>query len=260
MIGERIGRCLASRAALNFLVASRSMFQAPNTTSGPRCLVGRTTRPRKRTEWNFLNEWVTWLFKPEPKPWRPSRNPRDRYRPTNPGNAVVATDVIVDVCLLDNRQGTYCSWQQYAKRKPPSAEVVRLVDHVCTDMRLARENWHDAVPRRRQTDAYRDWDERGNRIDKVGAIACRAGHSTKRLTRQTDSHLRRGPQVKWLVRSTSTPLAGPPTAHWRTTYPFALAYLRRAERRRLDRRAHRMFQEVMRAAEMFNQSSERTTR
>jgi hypothetical protein len=142
-----------------------------------------------------------------------------------------------EVCYLEKREGSYCSWQHYSKPRRIPTAIVGLVNHVCTDMRHVREHWHDAVPKRRQLDAYRDWDKYGNRIDKVSR------YSVPRRPIDYAAHTGDGlPPKNWHIN-----------LHWRTTYPMAVDYLRRAEFRRLQRRAICMFVEVRRAAKMFNE-------
>jgi len=149
----------------------------------------------------FLNEWVRFLL--EGQTYFGKQDP---------------VDLQADICLLDNRHGTYCSKQPYTKPRVIEPEVVSLVEHVCTEMRYARENWHDAVPKRRQLDAYRDYDECGNRVDKVTLV------SVPRHPIDYAAHTADGkPPNNWNTDQ-----------HWRTTYPIALDYQRRFTSREHD--------------------------
>ena len=198
----------------------------------------------ERTEWNFLNEWTTWLFKPPHKPWRPSRNLQDRYRPTNPGNAVVATDVIVDICLLDNRRRHYSFLHSFAEPRRISSELVRLVEHVCTDVRDVRDNsWRD-VPERRQLDAYCHWDKYGNRVDKVTLLRRHVRVSgVDDKSKDTEALARKGTNlapVDWFAHTADgiAPVSWNINRHWHTTYPIAFDNLRRSK---FTARAHDYF-------------------
>jgi hypothetical protein len=172
---------------------------------------------------------------------------------------------------LSASQGSYSSLQRYAKPKQIAPEVVRLVENVCAN-RVRENGWRD-VPERRQLDAYCHWDKYGNRIDKPTWLRqhVRVDGVEGRFRLYEDEKIYGGKvyandryalapkgtclaPVDWLANTAD---GLPPTnwntdRHWRTTYPGAVEYLRRANERRLRRRAHRMFNEVKRAAEMFN--------
>ncbi len=142
----------------------------------------------------FLEEWVRFLF--EGQTYFGKRD---------------AAELPTDICPLDNRQGSYSSWQRYAAPKRISSEVIRLVEHVCTDMRRVGENWHDAVPDRSQLDAYRHWNEKGERVDKLRRF-CVPRHPLEYVAHVADGK----PPKSWHINR-----------HWHTTYPIAFDDMRR---------------------------------
>jgi hypothetical protein len=155
--------------------------------------------------------------------WRPVD---DTVRIRTPdGVTEVATEWGNALLPFPLRQGSFDSYQHYAKPKPVDPEAARLIRYVCEQQlrwpldiplnpngimrwptdRVYRHIIH--IPHRRQLDAYRHWDKHGNRVDKVTRLQWQEGEDL---------------QLSYFAHTAD---AIPPNSwhlkrHWRTTYPI----------------------------------------
>jgi hypothetical protein len=122
--------------------------------------------------------------------------------------------------------------QGYRPQPRPTAGAAALINFVCAD----GMSWQQ-IPRRRQLDAYCDWDEKGNRIDKVKCLRNPTSTDDKKYKRKHLLERRksagRGIDVAPSNYAAMTADGLPPESwhtnrHFRTTYPVAVQHQRRA--------------------------------
>lgn len=110
-----------------------------------------------------------------------------------------------EICYLDTRHGNYSSRWNGGRPPRPKESVRRLIEAI--------RDWRD-VPDRRKLDPYADYDKHGIKDRKA------ADYIPPRPSR-----------VKWLSEKHRRPMGWNTARHFHNSYPIAVAWLRRFDRR-----------------------------